>query len=91
MQILITKKASKELERIYKGNKKDGFKIQLFLDEVLAKTENAISLQNAKKLQGYEKHYRWRIGDYRIIGIVENEILSIEIIKIAHRKEAYDG
>ena len=46
-------------------------------------------LPNCKKLQGYEKHYRWKVKDYRIIGIVENDILTIEIIKITTRENAY--
>lgn len=89
MRIVFNKKADKELEKIHKGSRRDGLKIQFFIDEVLAKAQRPTELLNAKKLQGYESHYRWRIGDYRIIGIVENEILTIEIIKISHRQGAY--
>jgi mRNA interferase RelE/StbE len=42
-----------------------------------------------KKLQGYDNVYRIRVGDYRILYSIENEILTIDIIKIAHRQSAY--
>lgn len=90
MKIIINKKADKELLKIFQGNKNYGFKIQAFINEVLSNSENPIALPNAKKLQGLKNHYRWRVGDYRIIGVVENKILTIEIIKIAHRQEAYE-
>lgn len=35
-----------------------------------------------------DNRYRWRLGDYRIIGIVENNTFKlIQIIKIAKRDE----
>jgi mRNA interferase RelE/StbE len=44
-----------------------------------------------KKLQGYSNIYRIRISDYRIIYSIEDDILTIEIIKIGHRKDIYRG
>lgn len=90
-KILISKKADKELKKIAKGNKEAHFDITIFIEKKLESTENPCILPNAKHLQGFkDNRYRWRIGDYRIIGIVENgEVKVIEIIKIAHRQEAY--
>lgn len=89
-KVVVTKNANKELLKINKGNQRAGEKILALLD-VLGSIENPLILQNAKKLQGkIDNQYRWRVGEYRIIGIVENEILLIQIIKIAHRQEAYD-
>lgn len=42
-----------------------------------------------KKLQGSEHTYRIRVGDYRVVYSVEDQILLIEIIKIGHRKNSY--
>lgn len=45
------------------------------------------SFHEVKKVQGYEKIYRLRAGDYRIIfEFMENEII---ILKIGHRKNIY--
>ncbi len=42
------------------------------------------------KLEGTdEKIYRIRKGDYRIIYAVEHSIITITILKIAHRKDVY--
>ena len=34
--------------------------------------------------------YRIRIGDYRVIYAIEEEIITITIVKVAHRKEVYE-
>jgi mRNA interferase RelE/StbE len=47
------------------------------------------SNNNVKRLQGMDHCYRLRIGDFRVLYGVYDDILVIEIIKIAHRKEVY--
>jgi mRNA interferase RelE/StbE len=42
-----------------------------------------------KKLVGIENCYRIRVGDYRAVYKLHNDILIIEIIKVAHRREVY--
>ena len=34
--------------------------------------------------------YRIRIRDYRVIYAIEEEIITITIVKVAHRKEVYE-
>lgn len=41
------------------------------------------------QLTGTDQSYRIRIGDYRVIYTVENEILRIEVIRVGHRKDVY--
>lgn len=90
-EIKFTKQIDKFLLKLAKSTPKKFLKIDTFLKDELPNCENPCTLPNAKHLQGFkDNRYRWRIGDYRIIGIVENgEIKVIEIIKIAHRQEAY--
>jgi mRNA interferase RelE/StbE len=38
---------------------------------------------------GHEGYWRWRIGEYRVIGLVEDGRLAIIIIRVAHRSRAY--
>lgn len=92
-KILISKKADKELKKIAKGNKEAHLDIVIFIEKKLT-TDNPCTLPNAKRLQGFnDNRYRWRLGEYRIIGIVENgEAKIIQIIKIAKRDEnTYKG
>lgn len=44
---------------------------------------------NSLKLSGAEHTYRVRIGDYRLIYNVLNRILTIEVIRVGHRKDVY--
>lgn len=34
-------------------------------------------------------YWRYRVGDYRIIARIEDERLTILVVRIAHRREAY--
>lgn len=42
-----------------------------------------------KKLVGTQHTYRQRIGNYRIVYSIENELLVIEVVRVGHRKDVY--
>ena len=42
-----------------------------------------------KKLVGYENEWRLRVGDYRILYIVDDGAHQIAVARVAHRREAY--
>lgn len=65
---------------------------------VQGKVQDALHLLSAnpfselirvKKLKGAASLYRVRIGDYRIVYEIRNEILTIIVIKIGNRKDVY--
>jgi mRNA interferase RelE/StbE len=41
------------------------------------------------KLIGFNSLYRIRVGVYRIIYTIEDETLTVEVIKIDHRRSVY--
>ena len=43
----------------------------------------------SKKLVGSENGFRIRLGDYRIIYTITSKTLTIEIVRIGHRKNVY--
>ena len=43
-----------------------------------------------KKLRGGDKEWRIRIGDYRIVYVIDDDAKTIDVTRIAHRREAYD-
>ena len=46
---------------------------------------------NIKKLKGtFEGYYRYRVGNYRLFYLIENEKLIIAIVDFKHRQQAYD-
>lgn len=55
---------------------------------VAALAENPIP-PNAVKLSGAVHTYRLRIGDYRLIYDVLSRVLTIEVIRVGHRKDVY--
>lgn len=34
--------------------------------------------------------WRYRIGDYRVISKIENDVFTVLVIKVGHRKDIYD-
>lgn len=42
-----------------------------------------------KALQGGDKLWRYRVGDYRLICQIEDKTITITVIKIGHRKTIY--
>jgi mRNA interferase RelE/StbE len=45
--------------------------------------------QGCKKLKG-RKGYRIRVGDYRVIYEIFDNVLLIEVVDLGHRKDIYD-
>jgi mRNA interferase RelE/StbE len=43
-----------------------------------------------KKLRGYKDQWRIRIGDWRVIYIIDDAANLVSITRIAHRREVYD-
>jgi mRNA interferase RelE/StbE len=43
------------------------------------------------KLAGAENVYRIRVGDYRIVYDIVDRVLTVYVIRIAHRKDVYRG
>ncbi len=53
---------------------------------------NPHSHPNVKALKGdYAGYYRYRIGDYRVIYAVNDELVQVFVVVIAHRGEAYES
>ena len=42
-----------------------------------------------KKLKNSDGLYRVRVSDYRIIYRIEQEVLTVLVVKIGHRREVY--
>ncbi|MFM7189701.1 MAG: type II toxin-antitoxin system RelE family toxin, partial [Microcystaceae cyanobacterium] len=45
--------------------------------------------QGVKKLKGYDKTYRIRVGDYRVIYKIEDQEMLILVLSSLHRRDAY--
>ena len=80
-RIEIKRSAGKELERLPAGDKR----------RVITRIRSLAQdprPPGAKKLSGEEK-YRIRQGNYRILYEIYDEIITVVVVRIAHRREAY--
>jgi mRNA interferase RelE/StbE len=81
-QIRIKKSAIKELSKLPKP-------IATKISKEIDRFKTNPYPKGYKKLKGSENNYRLRIGNYRILYSIYNDILVIEVVKIALRKDIY--
>ncbi len=43
----------------------------------------------SKKLKGAEDLWRIRMGDYRVVYSIEDAIMIVDVVQVAHRKDIY--
>ena len=43
-----------------------------------------------KKLKGYKDQWRIRVGDWRVLYIIDDAAKLISVTRIAHRREVYE-
>jgi mRNA interferase RelE/StbE len=80
-QIIILPAAEKSLSKLPK-------KMQLRIQGAITTLASNPLPPVAKKLVGRDT-YRLRVSDYRIIYSIEKNILTVKIISVDHRREAY--
>ncbi len=84
-RVELTKRAQKQLAAL------DGKTLALvasFIDQ-LDGCENPRILPHAKRLQGVDDGWRWRVGTYRILGTIDDERIVIKLFRIGHRSDVY--
>ena len=80
-KVVLTKTAQKQLDKLPD-------QIADTLLEAINRLANEPRPEGCKKLKG-RSGYRIRKGDYRIIYDIQNDVLTIEIVAIGHRRQIY--
>ena len=81
-RIEVKRSAAKALKKIPKPDRKRiGEKIDSLADDLPS--------PEITKMKGDNPFHKIRVGDYRIIYEVQNEVLVILIVKVGHRKDIY--
>jgi mRNA interferase RelE/StbE len=57
--------------------------------KILALAQNP-RLPGCKKLRGYENLWRIRVGEWRVLYVIDDAAQLISITSIAHRREVYE-
>ena len=83
-QVEFLKSSQKDFDRLLS-------KIQdIILESLSILLNNPFSeILKYKKIKGSDSLYRIRVGDYRVVYEVKNDILLIVVIKLGHRKDVY--
>jgi mRNA interferase RelE/StbE len=80
-RILFKKSVAKDLRKIPKKDR------QRILERIDSLTEDPRPA-GAEKLSGDGK-YRIRQGSYRILYLLEDEIITVTVVKVGHRRDVY--
>ena len=80
MQVKISKTAFKDLQKIDK-------KYQKIILEKIELLKDYPNTPNIKKLTNYYPPFRFRVGNYRVLFDVEDDV--IKVLSVKHRREAY--
>ena len=80
MELIILNKARKDIKSIAKSD------IENILDKIDCACQGNTS--NIKHLTNHDPKYRLRVGNYRVLFDIENDIMLVA--RILHRKEAYN-
>ena len=80
-QVHLKASAEKELDRLPAQAAKRVIKALLSLESLPRR-------RGCKKLQATDA-YRLRVGDYRVLYLVDDKTRTVEVVAVAHRKDAY--
>ncbi len=77
--------AGKALERLDPTAQR---RIIAFLETRVAPAPNPLRLGEALR-GGLRTFWKYRVGDYRIICELKDEVLTVLVVKVGHRREVY--
>lgn len=84
-KIELSANAEKELDKL---DKPVAVRLLKFLKERIAPSENPRVF--GENLKGrFEEFWKYRVGDYRIICNIQDEVVTIVVVKVGDRKEVY--
>lgn len=81
-KIQISKSASKQIKKLSSELQK---RIQNKIDNLAIEPRP----DGVKKLKGRENGYRIRVGDYRILYDIFDDVLLISVVEVGHRSNIY--
>jgi mRNA interferase RelE/StbE len=79
--VLVTRSAEKEIERLPVDIRR------LVVRRILALADDPRP-HGSQKLTGEDK-YRIRQGDYRVVYTIEDAIVTVTVVRVAHRSDVY--
>lgn len=81
-EIRLTKRVERQLAKLVP-------EVQLRLQIAIDALDENPRPDGVKKLKGKDNQYRIRVGDYRIIYTIEDQILLIVVVQLGARSDVY--
>ncbi len=78
--------AEKELSKL---DREVARKIVRFLRDRVTPLEDPRSLGEALKGPELARFWKYRVGNYRLIGGIQNQRVTILVVKVGHRRDVY--
>jgi mRNA interferase RelE/StbE len=82
-RVALTSSAEKELHRL-------PAKVIARIVPRLEQFASAPRPLGCKKLKGGDKEWRIRVGDYRIVYVIDDTAKTVDVMRIAHRRDVYE-
>ena len=82
-RVSIKRSAEREMDRLPS---------QVFarVSQAILKLEREPRPPGHKKLRGVEE-YRLRVGDYRVLYVIDDATATVEVVAVGHRRDVYRG
>ncbi len=85
-KIELSNLAEKNLQRLDNQTSK---RILKFLNKRLACLDDPREIGEPMKESRYSDMWKYRVGDYRLIARIQDEVLTVLILELGHRGEIY--
>jgi mRNA interferase RelE/StbE len=85
-KIEIAPAAKKELDKL---DRQTAQRILTFLQKRVTLLKDPRSIGDALKGPKFGEYWRYRVGDYRIIVRITDDVLLILVLRVGHRKHVY--
>ena len=85
-RIEIAPAAKKELDKL---DRQTTQRILTFLRKRVAQLKYPRRIVDALKGPKFGEYWRYRVGDYRIVIRIEDDVLLILVLRVGHRKHVY--
>ncbi len=85
-RIELERSALKELNELDRPVRE---RILRFLNQRLAPLDDPRAIGEALKGAALGQLWKYRVGDYRVIASIQDEVLLVVVVRIGHRREVY--
>ncbi|MEI2580747.1 type II toxin-antitoxin system RelE family toxin [Scytonema sp. PRP1] len=83
-QVELTKKASKQLAKLSEDIQQ---RIKIKVQELAENPRPS----GVVKLENSDNKYRIRVGNYRVLYEIQDDLLIVSVIRVGHRREVYNN